>query len=185
MQRGLGLSRPIPGSIANLKIVKQHLSFKTGSTQQGADQGSSRILHILLFEDHDDTRRAMELFLEALGHRAHAAIGVQQLDLAAKSHIKVDLLVSDVGLPDGNGWDLLRRLERMGRRPTQAIAISAWGGETLVAESERAGFLMHIVKPISPEVLEVALLQAAKVVYAKKNQLNRSSTPQKCKCLVN
>lgn len=132
--------------------------MKTGSTQQDGDKGSAGILQILLVEDHDDTRQAMELYLQALGHRTQVAVGVQQaLDLAATSDTGFDLLLSDVRLPDGSGWELLRQLDQWGRRPKQAVAISAWSDETDVAESKRAGFLMHIVKPIAPEVPESSI----------------------------
>ena len=110
----------------------------------------------------------MELFLQGLGHRTQVAGSVQQaLDLATTSDGKIDLLLSDVRLPDGNGWELLRRLEQAGRRPKQAIAISAWGSETDVAESKRVGFLAHLVKPIAAQVLEELLVQTAEMVYPK------------------
>jgi CheY-like chemotaxis protein len=127
----------------------------------------ARGFRILLVEDHDDTRRGMELFLQRLGHRTQVAVGVQEaLDLAATSDMGFDLLLSDLRLRDGNGWDFLRRLEEAGRRPQQAIAISGWGSETDVAKSKSAGFRAHLVKPIAPQVLDAALVQAAKVIYA-------------------
>jgi CheY-like chemotaxis protein len=124
--------------------------------------GSSRILHILVVEDHDDTRRGMELFLQALGYRTQVAVGVQAaLDLVAASEARFDLLLSDLRLPDGNGWDLLRRLEETGCRPRQAIAISGWSSETDLAKSISAGFQGHLVKPVNPDTLEAILLKAA------------------------
>ena len=127
-------------------------------------------MHILLVEDHDDTRRGMELFLRAHGHLTEVAADVQEaLDLAATSDSRFDLLLSDLQLPDGNGWDLLRRLEEGGRRPQQAIAISGWGSETDVAKSKSAGFGTHLVKPIGPKVLEAVLARTAEVIYAKKS----------------
>jgi CheY-like chemotaxis protein len=91
-------------------------------------------LRILLVEDHDDTRKAMGMFLRAHGHRTQVAAGVQEaLDLAAKSDTRFDLLLSDLRLPDGTGWDLLRRLKEEGARPQQAVALSGSGSETDVA----------------------------------------------------
>ena len=127
-------------------------------------------MHILLVEDHDDTRRAMELFLRGRGYLTEAAADVQEaLYLAATSDTQFDLLLSDLQLPDGNGWDLLRRLEEGGRRPQQAIAISGWGSERDVAKSKSAGFETHFLKPIGPKVLEAVLARTAEVVYAKKS----------------
>ncbi|HEV3211540.1 MAG TPA: response regulator [Chthoniobacterales bacterium] len=105
-----------------------------GPTPGDGDESSSRILNILVVEDHADTRRGMELFLRALGHWTQVAAGVQAaLDLAATSDTRFDLLLSDLRLPDGNGWDLLRRLEEAGCRPQRAIAISGWSSEIDVA----------------------------------------------------
>jgi CheY-like chemotaxis protein len=91
--------------------------LKSGPAARDGDEGSSGILHILVVEDHADTRRGMELFLQALGHWTQVAVGVQAaLDLAARSDTRFDLLISDLRLPDGNGWDFLRRLEEAGCR---------------------------------------------------------------------
>lgn len=72
----------------------------------------------------------MELFLQALGHWTQVAVGVQAaLDLAARLDTRFDLLLTDLRLPDGNGGDLLRRLEEAGCRPQRAIAMSRWSSE--------------------------------------------------------
>ena len=136
--------------------------LKSGPAYRGGGEGSSRILHILLVEDHADTRRGMELFLQVLGHRTQVAVGVQAaLDLATSSDTRFDLLLSDLWLPDGNGWDLLRRLEEAGCRPLRAIAISGWSSEGDIAKSKNAGFRDHLVKPVSPRTLEAVLAKAA------------------------
>jgi CheY-like chemotaxis protein len=137
-------------------------SLKSGPAYRDGDEGSSRILHILVVEDHADTRRGMELFLQALGHWTQVAGGVQAaLDLVATSDTPFDLLLSDLRLPDGNGWDLLGRLEETGCRPQRAIAISGWSSETDMAKSKSAGFQGHLVKPVNPNTLEAVLAKAA------------------------
>ena len=72
-----------------------------------------------------------------------------------------DLLLSDIGLPDGTGWDLLREL-RAGARPIRAIAISGLGAPEDLERSESAGFSEHLVKPVAPEKLEEAVRKGAK-----------------------
>ncbi|MEA2708977.1 MAG: hypothetical protein QOF78_1578 [Phycisphaerales bacterium] len=63
-----------------------------------------------------------------------------------------DLLISDVGLPDGSGYDLMRQmLERA--CTTKGIAVSGYGSEKDVEDSLRAGFALHLVKPVEFEVL--------------------------------
>jgi CheY-like chemotaxis protein len=135
--------------------------LKSGPAPRNGNKGSSRTLDILVVEDHDDTRHGMELFLQALEHRTQVAVGVQAaLDLVATSEARFDLLLSDLRLPDGNGWDLLRRLEEAGCRPQLAIAISGWNSETDLAKSISAGFQGHLVKPVNPNTLEAVLAKA-------------------------
>jgi CheY-like chemotaxis protein len=126
--------------------------------------GASRSLSILVVEDHPDTRRALEMFLQLLGHQTKLAADIKEaLEMAAAGR-HFDLLLSDLLLPDGNGWDLLRRLGGTGWRPKHAIAISGWGSETDLAKSKRVGFQAHLIKPLAPEALKVALDGVAKEI---------------------
>jgi CheY-like chemotaxis protein len=125
----------------------------------------SKALRILVVEDHTDTRRVLEKFLQSLGHRTQSAGDIQQALNLAAADAHFDLLLSDIRLPDGDGWELLRKLDSAGWRPSQAIAISGWGNENDLAKSKRAGFYTHIVKPFAPEVLEAALGEVAKAIH--------------------
>jgi CheY-like chemotaxis protein len=69
-----------------------------------------------------------------------------------------DLLISDVGLPDGSGLELMDRLRRT--VGMSGIAISGFGMNGDVERSKLAGFCEHLVKPISIEKLEAAINQA-------------------------
>jgi CheY-like chemotaxis protein len=123
-------------------------------------------VHILVVEDHANTLRVLELFLHALGHRTDLARNVQEaLALAAGAEEQFDLLLSDLQLPDGDGWKLLWRLRKAGRKPQRAIALSGWGSEEDVAESQRAGYQAHLVKPLKPEILKAALAEAAEAIH--------------------
>jgi CheY-like chemotaxis protein len=66
-----------------------------------------------------------------------------------------DLLISDVGLPDGNGMDLLRYLRA--QQPIRGIAISGFGMDADINKSLEAGFSDHLVKPVKLEKLEAAI----------------------------
>jgi DNA-binding response OmpR family regulator len=67
-----------------------------------------------------------------------------------------DLLISDVGLPDGSGYDLMREL--LGRRcAARGIAVSGYGDEADVKQSLDAGFSAHLVKPVEFETLRDAI----------------------------
>lgn len=109
-------------------------------------------LAILLVEDHADTALIMNRLLRAMGHQVTVAGNVR----AACEKIaagKFDLLISDIGLPDGTGHDILTRA----RPGMPAIAVSGFGMPEDVQRSLAAGFAEHLVKPINPLALESVL----------------------------
>jgi CheY-like chemotaxis protein len=111
-------------------------------------------LRILLVDDHPDTCAALERLLTLRGHSVVAANSMRSaLEIAAGASF--DLLISDVGLPDGNGMDLLRYLRT--ERPIRGIAISGFGMDTDISKSLEAGFSEHLVKPVKLEKLEAAI----------------------------
>ena len=122
-------------------------------------------LRVLVVEDHPDTRRGLEVFLEILGHRARFATDVRTA-LTAAAEGEFDLLLSDISLSDGDGWELMRRLKTQGRLPPHAVAMSGLGSTADLAKSRRAGFHTHLVKPFLPEDLEAAL-QEVQTALAK------------------
>ena len=80
--------------------------------------------------------------------------------LATAAGERFDVLLSDLRLPDGDGWELLRRLKEAGHCPPRAIAMSAWGSEAAQAKSRAAGFEAHLVKPFTAQELQAALQEA-------------------------
>ncbi|MEA3198472.1 MAG: hypothetical protein QOF32_2524, partial [Gammaproteobacteria bacterium] len=111
-------------------------------------------LRILLVDDHPDTCAALERLLKLRGHSvatAHSMGGA--LEIAGRESF--DLLISDVGLPDGNGMDLVRHLHA--QRPIRGIAISGFGMDADISKSLEAGFSEHLVKPVKLEKLEAAI----------------------------
>ncbi|HYL06033.1 MAG TPA: ATP-binding protein, partial [Thermoanaerobaculia bacterium] len=118
-------------------------------------------LRILLIEDHGDTAAAMADLLDGLGHRVTVA-GSVAAALAAVEGLAVngngppvDLVISDLGLPDGNGQDLMRELAR--HYGLKGIALSGYGMEEDRDKSLRAGFSLHLTKPIHPRALQQAI----------------------------
>jgi CheY-like chemotaxis protein len=122
-------------------------------------------LHILLVEDHLDTALAMAELLSAMGHRVTTAGGVGEgLRAAAAAHgsgngSSIDLVVSDLGLPDGHGHDLMRELKS--RYGLSGIALSGYGMEEDVRHSREAGFDRHLTKPVGIQALEAAIRESA------------------------
>jgi two-component system, chemotaxis family, CheB/CheR fusion protein len=117
-------------------------------------------LRILLVEDHVDTADAMADLLQARGHQVTVAMDMKTALSAAEAVGEggFDLLVSDLGLPDGSGLDLMRELGK--RYHLRGIALSGYGMDEDIRRSLDAGFLRHLTKPVSPKTLEAAIRQA-------------------------
>jgi PAS domain S-box-containing protein len=109
---------------------------------------------VLLVEDHPDTRRLLARILQGRGHRVDTAGTVAEAaGLLEKK--QYDVLVSDIGLPDGSGVDVMRVARRNGK--TWGIAVSGFGMPEDEKQSREAGFSLHIAKPVDPEQLEAAI----------------------------
>jgi PAS domain S-box-containing protein len=110
-----------------------------------------RPLHILLVEDHGVTAEIMQKILAAEGHTVETA-GDVATALRLAENDSFDLLLSDLGLPDGSGHDLMRQLWQRGHR-LPAIALSGYGQQSDIERSHQAGFAAHLTKPASRKAL--------------------------------
>ena len=122
----------------------------------GPASASGKNLLILLVEDHEDTRRAMERLLKRWGHTVHCAANVATA-LKMDSVHEYDLLLTDLGLPDGTGIELLTKLHA--RHPVRAVAMSGYGMETDLVKTREAGFNEHLIKPVAMDRLKQILQQ--------------------------
>ena len=120
---------------------------------------NSKPLRIFVVEDHEDTAKYLCLYLELLGHST-ACAGTMSQALKKLPRVGCDVLLCDISLPDGNGWELLPLIDARLPQPTYAIAISALVGEPARATSKKFGFRHHLDKPFQPAEL-VALLDDA------------------------
>jgi PAS domain S-box-containing protein len=111
---------------------------------------------ILLIEDHDPTRTALAHLLSRRNYKVMTARNAAEArDISAKE--KIDLVISDVGLPDGNGNELMKELrERYGLK---GIALTGYGMEQDIENSLASGFVTHLMKPVNVRSLENALEQ--------------------------
>ncbi len=117
-------------------------------------------LRILLVEDHADTAEAMADLLREMGHQVTVAGSVAGGLAAAEGQAgQIDLVLSDLGLPDGTGLDLMSELH--GRYGVKGIALSGYGMEEDVRRSLEAGFDRHLTKPINLQALQAAIQDAA------------------------
>jgi two-component system, chemotaxis family, CheB/CheR fusion protein len=119
--------------------------------------------NILLVDDHLDTNDALKILLERRGYKVKTATTLRAaLDLARTESF--DLLISDIGLPDGSGLDLIQRLREWKSSgqlkhigELRAIAMSGYCTEQDIERSRRAGFLQHLTKPINFPQLEAVV----------------------------
>jgi signal transduction histidine kinase len=117
-----------------------------------------RGLRLLLVEDHADTAEAMAELLGTLGHEVTVAGSVAGAREATQGReLELDLIISDLGLPDGTGLDLMRELASHGLR---GIALSGYGMDEDIQRSREAGFTYHLTKPVTLQMLQEAILQA-------------------------
>jgi CheY-like chemotaxis protein len=110
-----------------------------------------RPLRILLVEDHGDTASALKWLLNSRGHDVETA-GAVATAMQALARSEFDLLLSDLGLPDGSGLDIMRHLVAQGR-DLPGIVISGFGHQQDITESRLAGFAAHITKPVLADQL--------------------------------
>jgi signal transduction histidine kinase len=116
--------------------------------------GAQKAHRILLVDDHEDTLEFMSRFLTLCGHQViHAPNCRTALSVAGEQ--KFDLVVSDLGLPDGSGYQLIRALQAVS--PVKGIALSGYGMQADVEDSLAAGFSAHLTKPCDLTVLSATI----------------------------
>jgi CheY-like chemotaxis protein len=117
-----------------------------------------RPLRILLVEDHVDTGTTLKRLLGAWGHTVvHATTVAEALRMAAEEIANggLDVVISDLGLPDASGLDLMQELAR--KYSIAGIALSGYGMESDIQQSIQAGFARHLTKPVDINSLRAAL----------------------------
>jgi signal transduction histidine kinase len=114
-------------------------------------KGPQAPLRILLVEDHPETLRTLSELLQRLEHDVTTADSVGAA-LAAADRQDFDLIISDLGLPDGSGTGLMRELLK--RKPLKGIALTGYGMESDIQKTREAGFFAHLTKPIDIDQLQ-------------------------------
>jgi DNA-binding response OmpR family regulator len=112
---------------------------------------------ILLVEDHADTREGLRRLLQLHGYHVQTAGScADALLLAAEMATgRLDVIVGDVGLPDGDGVELMRTI--MSRHACRAIALTGWGDDADLRRYRDAGIDKSLIKPIDVTALLTAL----------------------------
>jgi signal transduction histidine kinase len=126
-----------------------HAEDRPTDRKSDAAVGSHR--RVLLVDDHHDTCLGMKRMLERRGYQITIAHSAEQAVEKVRTQ-EFDLLISDIGLPDRSGYDLMREVRLNKRLP--GIALSGFGSEQDVNQAREAGFAEHLTKPINFERLE-------------------------------
>jgi CheY-like chemotaxis protein len=128
------------------------------SNESGTKTEAPHGLRILLVEDHQSTLVMLGKLLAAMQHQVTPATSIATAEKALESN-SFDLLISDLGLPDGLGYELMQRARS--RYGIKGIALSGYGMDSDIERSKQAGFLEHLTKPIDMDTLEAAIARAA------------------------
>jgi PAS domain S-box-containing protein len=141
---------------ATFRVILDTQPEGTGKTDQAprALKYPPEPLRILLVEDHRDTRRILSRLLTHFGHEVLAADNVRSALEIIRSG-EIDVLLCDIGLPDGSGYEVISQARRKG--PIRAVAITGFGTEKDVRRTKEAGFDFHLVKPVDLHELQTVL----------------------------
>ena len=139
-----------------LDAVANH-DEKSGLNSQ-ATQKSVKPLRILLVEDHGDTRYTLSRLLTYFGHEISVADNTKNaLEIMASQ--KFDVVLCDIGLPDGTGYDVITEAKR--KQAVKAVALTGFGTDEDIRRGKEAGFDFHLVKPVDFHELRSVLDQVA------------------------
>lgn len=158
---------PGTGAVFTVTLPLQNTTGLKSARPVDSNQapGPRRGHEILIVEDHMDTRITLQRLLERRGYKVTAATSAEQA-LAAASEGQFDLVISDLGLPDMTGNELMSLLRD--RHGLPGIAVSGYGMEEDVNRSRNAGFVHHLTKPIQvdrlAELIAMTLENAATAV---------------------
>jgi Response regulator containing CheY-like receiver, AAA-type ATPase, and DNA-binding domains len=127
-------------------------------------------LQILVVEDHGDTRRILTGLLGHFGHSISAADTVE----SARAFLRAkhfDAVLSDLGLPDGSGCDVIREAKR--RHDITGVALTTYGEDEYITQGRDAGFDYHLTKPVDFAELRRVLQQ---IVSARSRSVSEVPT---------
>jgi PAS domain S-box-containing protein len=140
-----------PGSTHDHTTALPGTSSRTPSSR---DPFAPRSRRILVVDDHEPTRLTLQRLLTRRGYAVTSCASLATARSAVAGQ-PPDLLLCDIGLPDGTGYELMRELRRTHTFP--GIALSGYGMEDDIAQALAAGFHTHLTKPVSVPALDAAL----------------------------
>jgi len=119
---------------------------------------SGKSLRILVVEDHSETLDALSRLLSHFGHEISVADGAQ-VALNMIDSKEFDVVLCDIALPDGNGYDVIAEAKR--KRSVKAVALTGFAATEDIERGREAGFDFHLAKPVDFHELRAVLGQIA------------------------
>ena len=127
-------------------------------------------VHVLIVEDDPDSRNVLAVLLQRLGALVESVASAREA-YDRVSHRRPDVLVSDIGMPEEDGYSLIRRVRQMGgERKLPAIALTAYARKQDAEAALSAGYDCHLPKPVAP----ADLIRAIKSVTVVLRQADRT-----------
>ncbi|HYG79826.1 MAG TPA: PAS domain S-box protein [Pyrinomonadaceae bacterium] len=151
----LSMTESVPGDSGQAPTGAHQTRAANGAEDDFDNPCALECLRVLLVEDEQDTLELVKAILERCGAEVTAVASADEA-LASFERARPDVLVSDIGMPGGNGYELIKRIralgpERGGRVP--AVALTAYAGPKDRRRALLAGFQVHLAKPIEPDEL--------------------------------
>jgi len=150
-----------------LPLLEENKQSRLGKTQQDDPSASNNPqsplqgLRVLVVEDEIDSLEFLATVLEQEGAKVTGAQSVQEA-LQVLKQLSPDVLVSDIAMPEQDGYSLIRQIRKMEAASEQflpAIALTAYAQESDRQKAFQAGFQVHLSKPFEPDDLLEAILQ--------------------------
>ncbi len=153
---------------ATFKLILGTIAKENNATvTAGEPSFNKNTLRILVVDDHDDTRRVLGNLLRGKGHEVSTAVNVATA-LETLSCKTIDVLLSDIGLPDGTGYQLMEQAKSF--QPLIGIALSGFGMAEDIDRAFEAGFSHHMIKPVNFDQLETVLRRiTSKSVFSSRS----------------
>jgi signal transduction histidine kinase/CheY-like chemotaxis protein len=140
-----------------LPLIDSHVSRVDTSNGNTSSRPAPHSLHtgrILLIDDHADTLWSLKRLLMRRGFEVTTSSNYADAVQLSKQG-QYDVIISDLGLPDGSGLDLIKDIRQYSTAP--AIALSGYGMESDLSQTRAAGFAAHMTKPVDFHALTETL----------------------------
>ncbi len=139
--------------------MPQVLNGSNGST---ASPLPAQSLRILVIDDNRSVVESLKMLLDLNGNTTHTAYdGLEGLEIAER--VRPEIILLDIGLPRIDGWEICRRIRQQSwGNQVMVYALTALGQDDDRLKSQQAGFDMHFVKPVDPELL-LTVLEATRL----------------------